>query len=85
MFIENKHTTVPHILQYIRMHSPRKVKRLVCNTNCSHLHKIFVALQHHKFTQYSRPGLALCHAWMNDAMAEHSFNGGWGCVLSACR
>ena len=29
-----------------------KVKGLACNTNCSHLHKILVAL-HHKFTQYS--------------------------------
>jgi len=38
----------------------RKVKGLACNTNCSHSHKILVALQHHKFTQYSVSGLALC-------------------------
>jgi len=29
----------------------RKVKGLARNTNCSHLHKILVALHHHKFTQ----------------------------------
>jgi len=53
----------------------RKVDGLVCNTNCSHSHKILVALKHHKFTQYSVSGLALygrmnSPPWLNTRSTE---------------
>jgi len=52
-----------------------KVKGLTRNTNCSHSHKILVALRHHKFTQYAVSGLALCGRmnsppWLNTSSTE---------------
>ena len=42
----------------------RKVKGLARNTKYSHSHKILVALEHHKFTQYSVSWPPSANAWI---------------------